>query len=76
MVILMVNNKVHVCIIDNGVFCGQVHLYKNMGNRKCMLRVAESVIDKPMKIKTSAIRMMKREMKSEQAQLLIEENNN
>ena len=30
MVILMVNNKVHVCIIDNGVFCGQVHLYKNM----------------------------------------------
>ena len=31
---------------------------------------------KPMKIKTSAIRMMKREMKSEQAQLLIEENNN
>ena len=52
------------------------HLYKNMGNRKCMLRVAESVIDKPMKIKTSAIRMMKREMKSEQAQLLIEENNN
>ena len=49
---------------------------KNMGNRKCMLRVAESVIDKPMKIKTSAIRMMKREMKSEQAQLLIEENNN
>lgn len=26
----MVNNKVHVCIIDNGVFCGQVHLYKNM----------------------------------------------
>ena len=29
-----------------------------------------------MKIKTSAIRMMKREMKSEQAQLLIEENNN
>lgn len=27
---LMVNNKVHVCIIDNGVFCGQVHLYKNM----------------------------------------------
>ena len=52
------------------------HLYKNMGNRKCMLRVAESVIDNPMKIKTSAIRMMKREMKSEQAQLLIEENNN
>ena len=52
------------------------HLYKNMGNRKCMLRVAESVIDKPIKIKTSAIRMMKREMKSEQAQLLIEENNN
>lgn len=47
-----------------------------MGNRKCMLRVAESVIDKPMKIKTSAIRMMKREMKSAQAQLLIEENNN
>ena len=30
MVVLMVNDKIHICVIDNGVFCGQVHLYKDM----------------------------------------------
>ena len=45
-----------------------------MGNRERMLDTAGAIIDKPVKIKTSAIRMMKREMEREQVQLLIEEN--
>ena len=50
-------------------------LYKDVGDRKRMLTVAKLIIDKPMKIKTSAIRMMKREMEREQVRLLREENN-
>ncbi len=50
------------------------YLYKDVGNRERMLDVAKSIIDKPMKIKTSTIRMMKREMKREQTRLLTEEN--
>jgi O-antigen ligase len=50
------------------------YLYEDMGNRERMLDVAKSIIDKPMKIKTSTIRMMKREMKREQTRLLTEEN--
>lgn len=50
------------------------HLYKELDNRKRMLSVAGIIIDKPMKIKTSTVRMMKREMERERARLLIEEN--
>ncbi|WP_302592341.1 O-antigen ligase family protein [uncultured Bacteroides sp.] len=50
------------------------HLYKEEDDRKRMLVVARTIIDKPMKIKTSAIRMMKREMEKEQTRLLAEEN--
>ncbi|MCI9127851.1 MAG: hypothetical protein HFG28_11835 [Eubacterium sp.] len=40
----MVNNKVHVCIIDNGIFCKQIHLYKNMevAGNKIKLAVSEN----------------------------------
>lgn len=50
------------------------HLYKDVGNRERMFDTAGTIIDKPVKIKTSAIRMMKREMKREQTRLLTKEN--
>lgn len=49
------------------------HLYKDIEDRECMFSVAKTIIDKPMKIETPTIRMMKREMEREQAQLLTEE---
>lgn len=50
------------------------HLYKKIGDRNRILCVAGMIIDKPMKFKTPAIRMMKREVEREQARLLNEEN--
>lgn len=45
------------------------HLYKDNADRKNMLSMANLIIDKPMKIKTSTIRMMKREMMREKMRL-------
>lgn len=50
------------------------HLYKDIDDRECMLSIAKQIITKPMKITTSTIRMMKREMEREQERLLTEEN--
>ena len=41
------------------------HLYKTNGEKERSLAMAEAVISKPMKIKTTTIRMMKREMERE-----------
>lgn len=48
------------------------HLYKDNAERESMLSMANLIIDKPMKIKTSTIQMMKREMMREKARLLNE----
>lgn len=45
------------------------HLYKMSGEKEQALAMAETVISKPMKIKTTTIRMMKREMKREKLKL-------
>lgn len=41
------------------------YLYKTNGEKERSLAMAEAVISKPMKIKTTTIRMMKREMERE-----------
>lgn len=45
------------------------HLYKENGRREEALAMAETVISKPMKIKTASIRMIKREMEREKLKL-------
>ena len=45
------------------------HLYKENGKKEQALAMAQAVIDKPMKIKTTAIRRMKREMEKEKLEL-------
>lgn len=45
-------------------------LYKENGENKRMIEVAETIIRKPIKIKTPAILMMKREMKKEKLQVM------
>ena len=44
--VLMVNNRTHICVIDNGVFCRQIHLYKNMEVTGNEIRLAVSESDK------------------------------
>ena len=46
------------------------HLYKTNGEKERSLAMAEAVISKPMKIKTTTIRMMKRVMEMELIRLL------
>lgn len=41
------------------------HLYKMNGEKERSLAMAETVVDKPMKIETAAIKIMKREMERE-----------
>lgn len=43
----------------------QFHLYKETGEDKQALTVAEAIINKPIKIETHTIRMIKREMNRE-----------
>lgn len=45
------------------------HLYKKNGENEQALTMAETVLSKPMKIKTTTIQMMKREMKREKLKL-------
>lgn len=45
------------------------HLYKENGRREEAIAMAETVISKPMKIKTASIRMIKREMEREKLKL-------
>lgn len=68
------NNASMMCPSRFMPFYKLFHLYKDVGSREHMLDTAGAIIDKPVKIKTSAIRMMKREMKREQTRLLAEEN--
>ena len=49
------------------------HLYKNIEDRERMLSVAKLIIDKPIKIKTPVIQMMKREMEKEQMRIFNKE---
>ena len=42
----MVNDKIHICVIDNGVFCGQVNLYKDMEVVGNEIRLSVSKSDK------------------------------
>ena len=48
------------------------HLYKMHKNQKRMIEITEVIINKPMKIKTHTILMMKREMKRERTLLQSE----
>lgn len=42
----MVNDKIHICVIDNGVFGEQVHLYRDMEVVGNELRLSVSKSDK------------------------------
>ncbi len=63
------NNASMMCPSRFLPFYKLFHLYKENGESKQMLAMAEAIIDKPMKIKTADIMRMKREMKRERIQL-------